>query len=51
MTVAESTSDSATDYSEMTVTELKAICKERGITGYSSLTKAELVALLEESDS
>ncbi|WP_456297495.1 SAP domain-containing protein [Cellulosilyticum lentocellum] len=38
------------DYSSMTVTELKALCKERGLTGYSSMTKTELVSLLKESD-
>lgn len=35
------------DYSSMTVVELKAIAKERGITGYSSMTKAELIAVLQ----
>ena len=36
----------ATDYSSQTVTELKAIAKERGLTGYSSLKKAQLIDLL-----
>jgi large subunit ribosomal protein L20 len=38
------------DYSSMLVTELKELCSERGITGYSTMKKAELVEALEESD-
>lgn len=34
------------DYSEMTLTELKAIAKEKGIKGYSTMKKDELIANL-----
>ena len=35
-----------TDYSEMTLTELKAIAKEQGVKGYSTMKKDELLANL-----
>jgi len=34
------------DLASMTVTQLKDLCKERGLTGYSGLKKADLVDLL-----
>lgn len=34
------------DYSKMKVKELKKLCKERKIKGYSKLKKKELVAIL-----
>lgn len=34
------------DYSTMTLSELKKIAKEKGIEGYSSLKKAELIKKL-----
>ena len=36
----------AVDYSKMTVAELKAVAKEKGISGYTSLKKAELIEAL-----
>ena len=39
------------DYESCTVPELKALCKERGIKGYSKLKKAELIGRLKESPS
>lgn len=35
------------DYTSMTVTELKAECKAKGVEGYSTMTKAELIQMLE----
>ena len=38
--------ESKTDYSAMTLAELKNIAKEKGIKGYSSMKKDELLANL-----
>ena len=38
------------DYLTKTVKELKAICKEGGLTKYSTLRKADLIKLLEENE-
>lgn len=35
-----------TSIAEMSVKELKELCKERGLKGYSKLNEAELIALL-----
>ena len=36
------------DYSKMTVAELKKIAKDKNITGYTTMKKAELVTALEK---
>lgn len=38
------------DYSSLLVADLKKLCSEREITGYSSMKKAELVEALTQSD-
>ena len=36
-----------TNLNDFTVTQLKAMAKERGLKGYSTLKKAELITLLD----
>ena len=42
-TKKETKEEKTTDYSEMTLTELKAIAKEKGVKGYSTMKKDELI--------
>jgi|TARA_Y100000296_G_scaffold28509_1_gene33178 hypothetical protein len=41
--------DTTSDISELKVTELKALAKERGLKGYTGLRKAQLVELLKQN--
>lgn len=43
-TKKEASKVEANDYSEMTLTELKAVAKEQGVKGYSTMKKDELLA-------
>ncbi|MEG2787350.1 MAG: Rho termination factor N-terminal domain-containing protein [Romboutsia sp.] len=36
------------NYDSMTISDLKDICKERGLTGYSNLNKNAIIELLKE---
>jgi len=45
---AEAPAADSNDISKMTVAELKEMAKEKGLSGYSSMKKAELVAALSE---
>jgi len=46
----EASAEGASEYEAMTVEELKQLASDRGITGTSSMNKAELVAAHEEYD-
>ena len=44
-----STPIQTTNLSDLKVTELKAMAKEKGLTGYTGLRKAELVKILSQN--
>ena len=37
------------DFNSLKVAELKAVAKEKGLTGYTSLRKAQLIEMLEQN--
>lgn len=37
------------DFNKLKVDELKSIAKEKGLEGYSSMTKAQLIELIEKA--
>lgn len=45
-TVADQVNEDEVDYASMTVKDLQSLCKEKSISGYSSMKKAELIEAL-----
>ena len=41
--------ESSLDLNKLKVEELKSIAKEKGLEGYSSMTKAQLIELIEKA--
>lgn len=50
MALLEDEDDEETDYSEMSLSELKAECKDRGLRVKKGMSKEDLIEMLEEDD-
>jgi hypothetical protein len=44
-----SAATTSTEYDKLKVIELKALAKEKGLKGYTSLRKAELIQMLQQN--
>lgn len=45
----EESTENVVDLNTLTVTELKTIAKDKGITGYSNMTKQQLIDAINET--
>ena len=50
MTLSLDEANETIDYESMTVTQLREIAKDRGLTGYSSLNKADLIQFVIDNE-
>ena len=49
LTVPAKKATKKVDYDSMTLVDLKSLCKEKGVKGYSTLKKAEIIELLKKA--
>lgn len=46
--IEDEKSEGGINYSEMTVPDLQALCKEKGLSGYSNFAKEDLIKFISE---
>jgi len=46
---SKTTTSATTDYTSLKVVELRALAKEKGLTGYTNLRKAQLIEMLQQN--